>query len=99
MRGYWSLIKCMQTMPLLATGLTGYLSTRPDDLAITTVLLMLVSLFAAISGTTALNMVLDRDIDARMGRTAQRPLPAGVLTPAAAITFGGILVILGGIAA
>jgi protoheme IX farnesyltransferase len=95
LRGYWSLIKSLQTLLLLATGLTGYLSARPGDLKITTVLLMLLSLSAAISGTTALNMVFDRDIDARMRRTAQRPLPAGTLTPAAAITFGGTLVVLG----
>jgi protoheme IX farnesyltransferase len=95
LRGYWSLIKSLQTLLLLATGLTGYLSVRPDDLTETTVLLMLLSLSVAISGTTALNMVFDRDIDARMDRTAQRPLPAGSLTPAAAITFGGILVVLG----
>jgi protoheme IX farnesyltransferase len=95
LRGYWSLIKSLQTLLLLATGLTGYLSARPDDLMITTVLLMLLSLSAAISGTTVLNMVFDRDIDARMGRTAQRPLPAGTLAPSAAITFGGILVVVG----
>ncbi len=95
LRGYWSLIKSLQTLLLLATGLTGYLSARPDDLTITTVLMMLLSLFAAISGTTALNMVFDRDIDARMGRTAKRPLPAGTLALPAATAFGGILIFVG----
>jgi len=95
LRGYWSLIKSLQTLLLLATGLTGYLSARPNDTTSTTVLLMLLSLFAAISGTTALNMVIDRDIDAQMNRTAHRPLPSGILTPFAASLFGGGLAVLG----
>ena len=40
-------------------------------------------------------MVVDRDIDARMERTAWRPLPAGTLTPTAATIFGVGLVALG----
>jgi protoheme IX farnesyltransferase len=50
---------------------------------------------AALAGTAlfvaaaaALNMVLERDVDALMERTATRPLPAGRLAPATAITFG-----------
>jgi protoheme IX farnesyltransferase len=80
---------------LLATGLAGYLSARPEGATLLTITLMLFSLFAAISGTTALNMVVDRDIDARMKRTARRPLPSGILTPFAAAIFGGVLVVLG----
>ena len=95
MRGYVALIKSRQTLLLLATGVAGYLSARPEGGTALTTSLMLFSLFAAISGTTALNMVADRDIDALMERTAWRPLPAGTLTPAAATLFGGGLVGLG----
>lgn len=95
LRGYWSLIKSLQTLLLLATGLTGYLSAPLDDATLATVLLMLLSLFAAISGTTTLNMVIDRDIDAQMSRTAHRPLPSRILTPLAASLFGGSLAVLG----
>jgi protoheme IX farnesyltransferase len=56
---------------------------------------MMLSLFAAISGTTALNMVLDRDIDAQMDRTAGRPLPSGILSPVEGALFGGVLVTAG----
>ncbi len=95
LRAYWALIKSRQTLLLLATGVAGYLTARPHSTSLTDVLLMLPSLFAAISGTTALNMVLDRDIDARMERTARRPLPAGVLSPTEATLFGAGLVVLG----
>lgn len=95
LRGYVALIKSRQTLLLLATGVAGYLSARPEGATALTISLMLFSLFAAISGTTALNMVADRDIDALMARTAWRPLPAGTLTPAAATLFGGGLVGMG----
>ncbi|MCD9624576.1 heme o synthase [Rhabdothermincola salaria] len=38
-------------------------------------------------GANAINMYVDRDIDALMKRTAKRPLVTGVLTPRAALTF------------
>ncbi len=49
----------------------------------------------AISGTTALNMVFDRDIDAVMARTKNRPIPKGIITPKTASIFGWTLIIAG----
>lgn len=46
-------------------------------------------------GTAALNHYFERESDSRMRRTAQRPLPLGLLRPAEAFTFGTGL-ILGG---
>src|SRR5436190_5980008 len=39
-------------------------------------------------GAGAVNHWFDRDIDARMSRTANRPVPAGRIAPAAALAFG-----------
>ena len=39
-------------------------------------------------GGTALNQVLERDLDALMARTRQRPLPQGEMSPAAASCIG-----------
>jgi protoheme IX farnesyltransferase len=41
----------------------------------------------AAGGANAFNMVIDRDIDAVMERTKNRPLPRGVMTPRAATVF------------
>jgi protoheme IX farnesyltransferase len=46
-------------------------------------------------GANAINMWFDRDIDDKMTRTRQRPIPSGRLAPAAALAFGCLL---GGIA-
>jgi protoheme IX farnesyltransferase len=57
----------------------------------------------AAGGANALNMVYDRDIDARMSRTARRPLVTGLVSPLAAATFAlllevGAFVLLWGVA-
>lgn len=47
------------------------------------------------AGTGALNMWIERRLDARMRRTEQRPLPAGRLSPAVAAPFGVALSVAG----
>jgi protoheme IX farnesyltransferase len=46
-------------------------------------------------GTSALNMVVERDVDALMHRTASRPLPAGRVTLATAWSFAWTISVLG----
>jgi protoheme IX farnesyltransferase len=41
----------------------------------------------AAAGANAINMVIDRDIDAKMARTRNRPLVTGIMTPRAALVF------------
>lgn len=49
----------------------------------------------ASGGAAAINCWLDRDIDAVMGRTRRRPLPAGRISPAPALAFGLVLTAAG----
>jgi protoheme IX farnesyltransferase len=56
---------------------------------------MAAGLFLLISGCTVLNMLLDRDIDARMKRTATRPVAAGRIRPGEALALGGALSLAG----
>jgi protoheme IX farnesyltransferase len=49
------------------------------------------------AGAAALNMLLERRIDARMERTKDRPLPAGRLAPAEALVWG-VFLCAGGLA-
>ena len=88
LRLYWPLTKSLQTGLLVSTGLAGYMSARCPVFTIPTMIGLLVSLIASISGSTILNMWWDRDIDARMGRTKKRPLASGAINAREALTLG-----------
>lgn len=44
--------------------------------------------YLAAGGANTLNMYLERDIDAKMKRTRNRPIPSGAVSPRAALIFG-----------
>lgn len=92
---YWKLIKSLQTGLLLLTGLAGYMSARCPVITWRTLLTLTGSLFLAISGSTVLNMVYDRDIDAKMKRTCNRPLPLGEVSVTEAFVLGASFSALG----
>ena len=46
-------------------------------------------------GAAALNQLLEREFDAKMRRTATRPLPSGRLQPATVAIFGGVCSVAG----
>ena len=92
---FWPLIKSLQTGLLLFTGFAGFISARCPYLNVLTALGMIGSLFLAISGSTVLNMVYDRDIDSKMQRTCLRPLPAGTVSTREALILGSAMSVLG----
>jgi protoheme IX farnesyltransferase len=88
---YWPLIKSLQTFLLLTTAMAGFFSVHPAHAATRAIIAMAGSMFLAISGSTVLNMWLDRDIDAIMQRTCNRPLATHTIPPIRALIFGVVL--------
>jgi protoheme IX farnesyltransferase len=81
----------VQSLLLLTTVTTMYVAGDPSlSLVFWTVL----GGSLASGGAGAVNHYYDRDIDAQMKRTATRPVPAGRVSPRAALTFGIVLVVL-----
>jgi protoheme IX farnesyltransferase len=95
LKRYWPLIKSLQTGLLLFTGFAGFVSAKCPYLEAGTVIGLLGSLSLAISGSTVLNMVYDRDIDAQMTRTCLRPLPAGIVSTQEALVIGLLMSVVG----
>ena len=75
----------VQSLLLLTTVCTMYVAGRPS---LMTVLATCVGGYLSAGGAGAVNHYWDRDIDARMARTASRPVPAGRIRPGAALAFG-----------
>jgi len=95
---YGELIKTRQTILLIYTAIFSYLITAVESSIRFNwfdFIFLILSLFLAVSGTTALNMYIDRDIDAIMERTKDRPLPTGKITPLTVLINGLILTFLG----
>lgn len=82
------LTKPRLTSLVLATAAVGFLTASARDADLLAGLLMVAGLAAVVGGGNALNQYWERDADARMHRTRNRPLPAGRLAPGEALGFG-----------
>jgi len=80
----------VQSLLLLTTVTTMYVAANPSPAR---VLLTCLGGYLSAGGAGAINHYWDRDIDAQMRRTANRPLPSGRVSPRAALRFGAILVL------
>ena len=92
---YADLFKARLTSLVLLTTLVGfYVGCRgPVDYALVCHLLLGTALVAG--GAAALNQLLERDYDARMRRTQDRPLPAGRLQPQTVLIVGTVSAVCG----
>jgi len=88
---YWALTTPEVNVLVLASTLAGfYLGSRGPLSGLRLAHTLLGTLLVA-SGTATLNQFIEREYDARMRRTANRPLPAGRLAPSWALGFGVLL--------
>jgi protoheme IX farnesyltransferase len=92
---YADLFKARLTCLVLLTTLVGFYAgfRGPVNLVLMFQTLLGTALLA--SGAAALNQLLERDYDAKMRRTQDRPLPAGRLQPQTVLRLGGASALLG----
>src|ERR1700691_1977070 len=97
---YWALTKPEINFLIAIVTFAGFYLGLPADLHRFPFLLLINTLLGTLlvsSGASALNQFIERRFDARMRRTARRPLAAGKLEPASALRFGLLLSFTGGI--
>jgi heme o synthase len=87
-RDYVTLTKPRIMVLLLVTGAGGMVVGAGGLPSAGLALAALGGLALACGGASALNHVLDRDIDAHMQRTARRPVASGRVAPERALEFG-----------
>lgn len=89
-RDFWELTKPRLSLMSVATAILGYFAAGPSpDLEIFFHLCMGTTLAAF--GCGVLNQWWEREADARMERTADRPVAAGRVSPVVALVFGLVL--------
>ncbi|MEA2560271.1 MAG: heme o synthase [Acidobacteriota bacterium] len=81
-------------MVVLTAGL-GFLLAEREGISFLLLVHTLLGTALVSAGASALNQVIERETDALMRRTAQRPLPAGRMDPDVALLFGVALGVAG----
>ena len=85
-RDYVALTKPkVQSLLLLTTITTMYVAGDPS---VGLVVATCIGGYLSAGGAGAVNHYYDRDIDAQMARTADRPVPSGRVAPSAALAYG-----------
>ena len=95
MKDLWDLTKPRMNLIVVVTTLAGYCLAARDITDWTRLLSTLVGTALAAAGASVLNQVIEREYDALMPRTANRPLPAGRIRPFEAYLFGLLLAVAG----
>jgi len=93
-KDYLELSKSRIVLMVLMTTAAGYVVGARDFSALTLINALIGTALVA-AGTNALNQYVERDHDGRMHRTRNRPLPAGRISPTAALVFSTAIAIVG----
>ena len=89
------LVKARLTMLVLLTTLVGFYVGWRGPMNFVLMLNTLAATALVAAGAAALNQLLEREYDAKMRRTQNRPLPAGRLQPTTVMLFGGVCAVTG----
>ena len=89
------IVLCRVYISLFAacSAATGFFLFSPHR--VPELLMTIAGVFLLACGASALNQYQEQDIDAKMERTRQRPLPSGAIAPARALSFSAALVCAG----
>lgn len=94
--GLWAeLFKARLTSLVLLTTLVGFYLGQRGGMNWLLLVNTLLGTGLLACGAAALNQYLERDFDALMERTAERPLPAGLIQPQTVVVLGGVVSVAG----
>jgi protoheme IX farnesyltransferase len=89
------LVKARLTMLVLLTTAVGFYAGWQGAMNFVPFFNTLAGTALVAAGAAALNQLLEREYDAKMRRTQDRPLPSGRLQPATVAIFGGVSSVAG----
>jgi protoheme IX farnesyltransferase len=93
LRAYFDLTKPRITLMVVLTTIAGFCLASVQGIEWLKFLHLIVGIGFLSSGISTINQWMERDLDALMLRTQDRPLPTGKLSPTQAIIFGASLTV------
>jgi protoheme IX farnesyltransferase len=93
LRAYLQLAKLRIVLLLCFTTVTAMIVAANGLPSIEILIPTVIGGALAAGGSSAINQYVDRDMDAKMTRTARRPIPSGRIAPINALIFGIALVV------
>src|SRR5437867_235515 len=94
LRDYLQLSKSRIVLMVLITTAAGFFFAAPHGSFVLLANTLIGTALVA-AGTNALNEYVERDLDGKMHRTRRRPLPAGRISPHAALLFASAISFIG----
>ena len=88
LRAYLSLTKPRIVLLLVFTCVTSMIVAADALPRFDALMFTILGGALSAGGASALNQYLDRELDAKMARTARRPIPSGKIAPVNALVFG-----------
>ena len=95
LKNYLELTKPKVVLMMLITAIIGMLLASKSLPSLYLVIISMIGIGLCASSAATINQIIDRNIDANMARTSNRPLPQGEITTFNASLFAFALMILG----
>ncbi len=86
--------KARLAISVVFSSIAGYF-LGAEELSLSAILLLAFGGYCMVGASNAYNQVIERDLDALMSRTANRPIPAGRMTVGTAMAIAIVLTIMG----
>ena len=94
---FLEITKARLAVSVVFSSLAGFM-LGVDDFSIAGWLILLklaIGGYGMVGASNAFNQVIEKDLDALMDRTKNRPVPSGRMTPTTALVIAGLLTLLG----
>lgn len=93
-KDFLELTKVRLSVSVVFSSIAGYL-LGADELSMLTIFLLTIGGYLMVGASNAYNQIIEKDLDALMSRTKNRPIPAGRMSTNTAFIIATIFTILG----
>ncbi|GAB3710380.1 heme o synthase [Flavobacterium koreense] len=96
-RDFKEITKAGLAISVLFSSIAGYLLGFDEShpFSWTTLIMLIIGGYCMVGASNAFNQVIEKDLDALMDRTKNRPVPAGRMSPKVALFVASLLTIIG----